>query len=296
MRKFAADVTTHHAHDPRQAPLGGRRNRDAPPAHPLPEQEKLRRRHRHERCGRRRPLPGRRLRPHPSRRKHARPERTGNPCPHQGSAAGRARRHGDQKRRGGHHGPSHRIENRRLSDQACQPEPNPPHPEKEHPQAGNRDRSHRERLPPGIRPPRHADERTAHGDRMDGTVQAARLLGTGTQRDRRRRHARHATHAERRSQPHVRPFRQSQLCRLDRASRHPAAHQSRRVPPQGVPPARRRPQGVRPRPRQFPPRPVAPPEPGTERRLRHRRGTVLQRSEKCIPTCGWRKRRTKART
>ena len=200
-----ARATTHRSNDERQTPMGRRRNRNAPPAHPLPDQKELRRSDRLERPRRRRPLPRGRFRPHPARREHARTQRPRDPVANQGVPAQRARRHGDQKRGRGHHGPGNRLENCRLPHQTGQPEPNPADPEKKHTPPGNRGRSHHERLPAGLRTHRRTDRRNTQRHGMDRALQTARLLGTGTERNGRRGTERNAPDAEGRGQPHVHP-------------------------------------------------------------------------------------------
>ena len=110
------------------------------------------------------------LRPHPTRRDDAWIERTGDLAANQGYSACHSRSDVHQKRGGEHHGPSHRVQDSRLSDQARQPQPDITVAQKEYPPQGHRDRGDAERIPAGLSADSHADDGLPQLPGLDGSV------------------------------------------------------------------------------------------------------------------------------
>ena len=198
--------------------MGGRRDRIATCPYPVSGKERLRGGDRLQwhRC------PGQmqaaHIRPGAARRDDARHQRSGNLATPERDIPGHPRGDGHQERRREHHGPSHRLEDCRLSHQAGQSQPDIADLEEKHPQKGNRHRGDPKRLPTGFPTDSLADRQLQDHRRLDGYIQTHCALGTGTEQHR-QQYDRHAADAERRGQQWFLQIHQGQLHGLGQAPR-----------------------------------------------------------------------------
>ena len=159
--------------------MGRRRDRTLARPHHLPSEQRIRGgdREQRNRCHRR--VQAAQVRPGAARRDDARHQRTRNAATDKGAVACHTRSDGDEERGGEHHGSGYRLEDCRLSDKACEPQPDSAHAEEEHtPQAdcvgGDADGLSAE-LPGHL----DADNELQHDRRLEGCVPPTGALGTG---------------------------------------------------------------------------------------------------------------------
>ena len=159
-------------------------------------------------------MPERFLRPGAAGRNDARTQRSGNLATHQGVDTTDSSGDGDQERGGGHHEPSHRSTDSRLSNQAREPQSDTADAEKEHTPSRDCDGNRSAGLPAAVPADSHADYGLSHVAGLDRRLQTTGTLGVGTECHR-LADDRDAGHAEAGSQSGLCQVRQEELHGLD---------------------------------------------------------------------------------